>query len=340
MRRWGHQRQVLVLVDGRTSDGGQDVVSSPLCHLVLADTVVVREHLGVGVVEVPQVASLVLTIGRVSPDIGDALGETLGIDATLREVIDDGVAFLLADAGVGEPVPDTVQLAPLLHSLLQDIRHELRRHIGGVSDRHKQVLLERGHTIGADETHSTDADARLASAIERVTSDDTQGDCVTLGRLCGASAELVLDVRASTPSGHYGLTLGELHTKSLEATFDSLGEVRVLDAAVAVGSDTDDAAVVPTLVAPRIGGLAVRCVERNRLDRVLVGVETRRNLLAVGASDLRLALVLLTDDGEVSTLDVVRHMFFLGWFRGYLRDCFRPKGLEVRRTGVWTWPQG
>jgi len=271
MRRWGHQRQVLVLVDGRTSDGGQDVVSSPLCHLVLANTVVVREHLGVGIVEVPQVASLVLTIGRVSPDIGDALGETLGIDATLREVIDDGVAFLLADAGVGEPVPDTVQLAPLLHSLLQDIRHELRRHIGGVSDRHRQVLSERGHTVGADETDSTDADARLASAIERVTSDDTQGNRVTLGRLSGASVELVLDMRASTPASHDGLTVGELHTKSLEAAFDSIGEVGILHDAVAVRGDTDDDTSISSLVTPSVCRLAVRCVERDGLDCVCVG---------------------------------------------------------------------
>ena len=266
-----------------------------LSHLVLLDAVVMRQHLRVGIVQVPDVARLVFSVGRVCPHIGDGLGETLGIDATLREVLDDGVALLLRDRDTAHVSPDLVEFRPLIHRLLQDTIDERWRHIGRVTNGHRQVLSERGHAVEADQADSTNADGRFARAIERVASDDTQRNRVTLGGLCGAGIELVLDVRPRTPAGDDGLTLAELQTDITETILDGVGEGGVLDDAITLGSDSDDDAIVRALVAPCVGRFAVRRVERDRLDCVVVGVETRRNLLAVGASDLRLALVLLAD---------------------------------------------
>ena len=292
---WGHQRQELGLVVCRTTEGGHDVMTRALSHLVLLDAVVMRQHLRVSVVQVPDVARLVFSVGRVSPHIGDGLGETLGIDATLREVVDDGIALLLRDADTAHIGPDCVQFRPLVHRLLQDSGDECGRHIRGMTHGHRQVLSERGHTIKADQADSTNADGRFARAIERVASDDTQRNRVTLGGLCGAGIELVLDVRPRTPAGDDGITLARLKAKAVEALLDGVGECGVLDDAVTLRCDTDDDAIVGTLVAPSVSGLAVSRVERDRLDRVFVGVRTRSDLLAVGASDLRLALVLLAD---------------------------------------------
>lgn len=136
------------------------------CQLIARRLDLVRGELGDRVVQVPEIASLVLgTLGSVPEDL-DLVHVALGDHLALGEVVKDQVPLVIPDAALGEASKDLGALVEPLDAALDDI-HQLR-HVEVVA-----VLLGDGiliaqslHPVGADETQHPHLKRDSAGAVE------------------------------------------------------------------------------------------------------------------------------------------------------------------------------
>ena len=290
----------------------QDLTADVVAVLAVTLAEDVGEHLGVGVVQVPDGTLLVMLERRVLPTLDDVLGHTLAVHATIDEGVDDALTIVVRDGRLGEHGETSLQLVPLDDGLIDDTGAERRVDGADVLGGQRQFGVEARHAVGAYETQGTDADAGLAGTIERVVCGDTEADNVADllgGHLERGVPEVVLEVDTGAP-----LDDGDFLRRGVEATagesrLDDTLELIVLEDAIPVGRHANDGLRVLTEVAPSVSRDAVGGEQGNRLHLVLVGRVACGELLRAGTGLVHLFVVRLTGVQQFVLL-----LFGHGWF--------------------------
>ena len=142
----------LTLDEGRPVQSVQAALVDACRQLIAGRLDLVSRKLGDRVVQIPEVASLILgALGSVPEDL-DLVHIALCDNFALGEVVEDYVTLVIPDAALGEASEDLGALVEALDAALDDV-HQLR-HVEVVtvllSDR---ILIAQSlHTVGADET--------------------------------------------------------------------------------------------------------------------------------------------------------------------------------------------
>jgi len=253
------------------------------CQFIAGRLDLVRGELGDRVVQVPEVASLVLgALGSVPEDL-DLVHVALGDHLALGEVVKDHVPFVIPDAALGEASEDLGALVEALDAALDDI-HQLR-HVEVVA-----VLLGDGiliaqslHAVGADETQHPHLKGDSAGTVEGVVEGEAHPNVVAhLGQLGQLVLEVVLDVDPRTIAHDVGLALEVAQTVVGEGVLDSLDQGLVLDEAVTLSADAQHLLGVGAAISQPSSGLTIRSQKGNGFNAVVKGINGSAHSVSFG----------------------------------------------------------
>lgn len=232
-----------------------------------------RGELGDRVIQVPEVAGLVLgALGSVPEDL-DLVHVALGDHLALGEVVKDHVPLIVPDAALGEASEDLGALVEALDTALDDI-HQLR-HVEVVA-----VLLGDGiliaqslHPVGADQTQHPHLKGDSAGTVEGVVEGEAHANVVAhLGQLGQLVLEIILNVDSRTIAHDVGLALEVAQTVVGKGVLDSLDQRLVLDEAVTLSADAQHLLGICPAVAQPSAVLAVRSQKGNGFNAVVKGI--------------------------------------------------------------------
>lgn len=243
------------------------------CQFIAGRLDLVRGELGDRVIQVPEVAGLVLgALGSVPEDL-DLVHVALGDNLALGEVVKDHVPLIVRDAALGEASEDLGALVEALDAALDDV-HEFR-HVEVVT-----VLLGDGiliaqslHPVGADETQHPHLKGDSAGTVEGVVEGEAHPNVVAhLGQLGQLVLEIILNVDPRTIAHDVGLALEVAQTVVSECILNGLDQRLVLDEAVTLSADAQHLLGVGAAISQPSSGLTIRSQKGNGFNAVVKGI--------------------------------------------------------------------
>ena len=229
---------------------------------------IVREVLGAGVVEVPQVPLGVLLEGRGLPDGVHGFSVAFAHHLAVSEVEQDAGAVLHRHGHLAHPLEGGDGVVEGLNGIVQGTTHEVHIERGRVLLGEVERVHGSRHTIGADEANHPDLEGRTEGAVKRVLDGQAEGEVLTID-LGSDVREVVEGTHPRTPVGDDFLTLEDRHTLVLEEGFRGVEQGVVLEDFVAVGHSSEHLARVGAASAEEAGLLPVLREQGDLLDLVV-----------------------------------------------------------------------
>lgn len=226
--------------------------------------------LGHGVIQGPEVAVLVLAVGRVVPDdlhlVHIAVSDHLG----LGEVVEDGMALLMLDAAVSEAGEELGAILEALDGTSHNVHKAGNVQLVGVLLGEGKLILKSLQAVGADETQDAHLERDATGTVEGVVEDQAQAKVISnLGQLDQLVLEVILDVHPRTVADNVSLA-GELAQLVVgKGGLDGFDQGAVLNQSVAFSANAQHLFGVGAAIRHPARSLTFRSEERDSLDGVV-----------------------------------------------------------------------
>lgn len=227
-------------------------------------------ELGDGVVQGPEVAVLVLAVGRVIPDdlhlVHIAVSDHLG----LGEVVEDRMALLMLDAAVSEAGEELGAILEALDGTSHNVHKAGNVQLVGVLLGEGELILKSLQAVCAYEAQDAHLERDATGAVEGVVEDQAQAKVIpNLGQLDQLVLEIVLDVHPRTVADNVSLA-GELAQLVVSKSgLDGFDQGTVLNQRVAFSANAQHLLGIGAAIRHPARSLTFRSEERNSLDRIV-----------------------------------------------------------------------
>lgn len=227
-------------------------------------------ELGDGVVQRPEVAVLVLAVGRVVPDdlhlVHIAVSDHLG----LGEVVEDRMPLLMLDAAVSEAAEELGAILEALDGTSHNVHKARNVELVGVLLGEGELILKSLQTVGADETQDAHLERDATGAVKGVVEDQAQAKVVAhLGQFDQLVLEVILDVHSRTVADNVSLA-GELAQLVVgKGVLNRVEQGAVLHQRVAFRANTQHLFGIGAAIRHPARSLTFRSEKRDSLDGVV-----------------------------------------------------------------------
>lgn len=227
-------------------------------------------ELGHGVIQGPEVAALVLAVGRVVPDdlhlVHIAVSDHLG----LGEVVEDRMALLMLDAAVSEAGEELGAILEALDGTSHNVHKAGNVQLVGVLLGEGKLILKSLQAVGADETQDAHLERDATGTVEGVVEDQAQAKVVAhLGQFDQLVLEVILDVHPRTVADNVSLA-GELAQLVVgKGGLDGFDQGAVLNQSVAFSANAQHLFGVGAAIRHPARSLTFWSEERDSLDGIV-----------------------------------------------------------------------
>lgn len=229
-----------------------------------------RGELGDGVIQGPEVAVLVLAVGRVVPDdlhlVHIAVSDHLG----LGEVVEDRMTLLMLDGAVSEAAEELGAILEALNSTSHNVHKARNVELVGVLLGEGELILKSLQAVGADETQDAHLERDATGAVEGVVEDQAQAKVIpNLGQLDQLVLEIVLDVHPRTVTNDVSLASEVAQLVVGKGVLNRVEQGAVLHQRVAFRANAQHLLGVGAAIRHPARSLALWGEERDGLDGVV-----------------------------------------------------------------------
>ena len=223
-----------------------------------------------GVVQAPEVAGLVLAVGRIVPDdlhlVHVAVSDHLG----LGEVVEDGITLLMLHGAISKTGEHLGAFLEALDGTGHNVHKARNVELVGVLLGEAELLLKSLQAVGANEAEDAHLERDATGAIKGVVEDQAQAKIVAnLGQFDQLVLEVILDVHSRTVADNVSLA-GEVSQLVVgKGGLDGFDQRGVLNQRVAFRANAQHLLGIGAAIRHPTRSLALGGEERDRLDGVV-----------------------------------------------------------------------